>query len=262
MKQLRIFVSGAWLSYLALFNWTRPATYVATKVVGPLGWIAFFTFLGMRATGRQSADFYIIGNAIQVATYNGIYGVTMSVGNERNEGTLIYVFGTPASRFATFMGRAFFHILDGMVTVVVGFFWGVALLGLDLSGANLPALVLTILITTASTCGLGLLLGSLSLMTLNIMFVNNFVWMALLLFSGANVPLANLPAWMQVVSAGLPLTRGIAAARLLVRGGTLAEVTPLLAGELAVGFIFALLGYLLFSWFETQAKRRGTLEAF
>jgi hypothetical protein len=39
-------------------------------------------------------------------------------------------------------------------------------------------------------------------------------------------------------------------------------VWPLLAGELAVGLAYALTGFALFSWFEAQARRRGTLEAF
>ncbi len=67
---------------------------------------------------------------------------------------------------------------------------------------------------------------------------------------------------MQTVSAVLPLTRGIRSARLLVKGASLAEVWPLLAGELAIGLIYALAGFALFSRFEAQARRRGTLEAF
>ena len=259
---LRIFVGGAWLAYIGLFRWTQPASYVASKVVMPLSQILFFTFLGVSATGRQTADFYIIGNALQVAAINGIYGVTMTVGSERNEGTLIYLLGSPANRMVTFMGRATFNILDGMLAVVLGFLWGVLLLGLDLSTANLPGLALTILIATASTCGLGLLMGSVSLVALNVMFVNNTVYFLLLLFSGANIPIAALPDWMQKISAALPLTRGIRAARLLVNGASLAEVWPLVVGEALIGLAYALAGFVLFRWFEAQAKRRGTLEAF
>jgi ABC-2 type transport system permease protein len=259
---LRIFFSGAWLAYIGLFRWTQPASYVASKVVMPLSQILFFTFLGVSATGRQTADFYIVGNALQVAAINGIYGVTMTVGSERNEGTLIYLLGSPANRMVTFMGRATFNILDGMLAVVLGFMWGVLLLGLDLSSANIPGLALTILITTASTCGLGLLMGSVSLVALNVMFVNNTVYFLLLLFSGANIPVVALPDWMQKISAILPLTRGIRAARLLVSGASLAEVWPLLVGEALIGLAYALAGFVLFSWFEAQAKRRGTLEAF
>ena len=126
----------------------------------------------------------------------------------------------------------------------------------------MPALALCILITTASVCGMGLLFGSLSLVTLNVMFVNNTVYFLLLVFSGANVPLSDLPKWMQAVSFVLPLTRGIAAARLAVDGAALAEISPLLVGEIVVESIYALYGFGLFSWFETIAKRRGTLEAF
>jgi ABC-2 type transport system permease protein len=222
----------------------------------------FFTYLGMSATGRDTAEFYVVGNALQVTALNGIYGVTMTVGRERDEGTLVYLVGSPANRLAIFMGRATFNILDGMLTVGLAFIWGMLLLGLDLSRANLPGLILTILVTTASTCGLGLLMGSVSLVALNVMFVNNTVYFLLLLFSGANLPLDKLPAWMQTVSAMLPLTRGIRSARLLVGGASLAEVWPLLAGELAVGLVYALVGFVLFSWFEAQARQRGTLESF
>ena len=258
----RIFFSGAWLSYIGLFRWTRPTTYIASKILMPLASLLFFTYLGISATGAASASFYIVGNAMQVAAVNGIYGVTQSVGNEREGGTLIYLLGAPANRIITFMGRAFFHILDGMLTVVLGFVWGVVLLHLDLAAANMPGLALCILITTASVCGMGLLFGSLSLVTLNVMFVNNTVYFLLLVFSGANVALSELPKWMQVISFVLPMTRGIAAARLAVEGAPMAEIAPLLVGEIVVGLIYALFGFGLFSWFETIAKRRGTLEAF
>jgi ABC-2 type transport system permease protein len=105
-------------------------------------------------------------------------------------------------------------------------------------------------------------MGCLSLVTLNVMFINNTVYFMLLVFSGANVPVSVLPNWMQAISFCLPLTRGIAAARLIIRGASLSEVAPLLIGEVVVGAIYALLGYALFRWFELQAKRRGTLEAF
>jgi ABC-2 type transport system permease protein len=104
-------------------------------------------------------------------------------------------------------------------------------------------------------------MGCLSLITLNVMFVNNTVYFLLLVFSGANLPLSSLPGWMQTISWFLPLTRGIAAARAIIAGRSLPEVAPLLAGELLLGFAYIFVGYALFRWFEFEAKRRGTLEA-
>jgi ABC-2 type transport system permease protein len=259
---VRLFFQGALLSYVALFRWLTPMTYLASKVLMPLAQILFFSFLGMYATGQDNASFYVIGNAIQLAAVSGIFGVTMSIGGDRWEGTLPYLFGTPANRMAMFVGRAFFHVLDGMVGVVLALMWGVLLLGLDLSHANPAALGLTILIATFSTSGMGLLLGCMSLITLNVMFINNTVYFSLLLFSGANVPLSTLPSWMQAVAQALPLTRTIAAARQIIAGASLADVAPLLRAEVGIGVAYILLGYFLFRWFERQAKRRGTLDIF
>jgi ABC-2 type transport system permease protein len=257
----RIFISGAWLSYVALFTWAQPVSYLVSKLISPFMNMIFFVYLGMSATGPDTAEFYIVGNALQLTAFSGIYGVTMTVGRERNEGTLIYLLGSPANRLAIFLGRAFINVFDGVLGSALGFIVGI-LLGLDLAAANLPGLALTILIASFSTCGLGLLLGSVSLLALNVMFVNNTVLFLLFVFSGANLPVEKMPAWIRAVSAVVPLTRGIQSARLLMSGAALAQVWPLLAGELAVGLAYALTGFAFFCWFESQAKRRGTLEAF
>ncbi|MEW5873073.1 MAG: ABC transporter permease [Chloroflexota bacterium] len=266
MKKLalnvRLFWEGAVLTYLGLFHWLRPSQYLATKVWGPLVYMLFFVFLGRFASGQSNASFYVIGNAIQTVALSGIYGVTMSIGGDRWAGTLPYLFGAPANRILMFTGRAVMHVLDGMLGAVIGLTWGVLLLGLDLSKANLWGLGLTILITTFSTAGMGLMLGCLSLITRNVMFVNNTVFFGLLIFSGANVELARLPGWAQAISQGLPLTRGIASARRIIAGEPLGAVAPLLLAETLLGLAYSLAGYLMFHWFEEQARRKGTLEVF
>ena len=261
-NNLRLFWQGAILSYVALFHWMRPYQYIASKILMPLAQMFFFVYLGTFATSADNRSFYIIGNALQIAAVSGIYGMTMSIGGDRDNGTLGYIFGTPANRLVVFMGRAFMNIMDGALGVVIAFVWGVVLMGLDLSKTSIPALAITILITTISTCGLGLLMGCLALITVNVMFVNNFVYFMLLIFSGANIPLAQLPVWIRAISYMLPLTRGIMAAREIVGGAGLIEVFPLLLGELGVGLAYFIVGYILFAVFEVVAKRRGTLEVF
>ncbi len=266
MKQIwpkaELFWQGAVLSYRALFAWLRPATFLASMIIMPLGQIMFFTLLGIFATGAQNASFFLIGNAMQITASSGIFGVTMAIGGERWEGTLMYLFGAPANRLAVFTGRATIHILNGMFEVLMGLAWGWLLGWVNFSHTDPFALGLTILIATFSTAAFGLLLGCFGLLTLNIMLVNNFVYFLLLLFSGANVPISALPSWMQTISWLLPLTRGIQAAREIVGGANLAQVAGLLAGEFLVGAVYLTAGYLLFRFFEMEAKRRGTLEAF
>src|SRR3972149_7452976 len=171
-NNFRLFFDGAFLSYIALFRWLRPMTYLASKVFGPLTYMLFFVFLGQYATGQANSSFYVVGNAIQMVANSGIFGVTMSVSGDRWDGTLPYLFGTPANRLALFFGRAFLHVIDGAFGTVLAFGWGVLLMDLDLSHANFPALAAVIVVTAFSTCGLGLLFGSLSLVTRNGMFVS------------------------------------------------------------------------------------------
>ena len=261
IDSLRIFISSAYLSYVALFHWTRPTAYIASKVLAPFAYMVFFLYLGTLATGPGSGEFYLVGNAMQMAALNGIFGVTMVVGRERSEGTLVYLVGSPTNRLPIFFGRALFNILDGFFTVLICFAWGL-LLGLDLSETNLGSLALVIFIVSISTSGLGLLMGSISLMTLNVMFINNVIFFLLLIFSGANLPPERMPAWIRTVGAALPLTRGIQSARLLVRGAALAEVWPLLIGELGIGILYGFVGFVVFHWFEEQARRQGMLDAF
>lgn len=259
-KNLRLFWQGTLLSYFALFAWLKPTTYAASKIVMPLTQMLFFIALGTYGSGSNNSEFYVVGNAVQIAAVSGIFGVTMSIGGERWSGTLVYLFGTPANRMMLFFGRAFMHVIDGAIGVVLAFMWGILLFHLDLSQTNILALAFTILVTTFSTSGLGLLMGCLSLITANVMFVNNTVSFLLLIFSGANLDLKILPAWMQAISNVLPLTRGIAAARLLVDGASFSAVAPLLAQEFAIGLAYGLAGYFMFKRVEITAKARGTLE--
>jgi ABC-2 type transport system permease protein len=258
----RIFFEGAYYSYRALFRWLRPTTYLASKVLAPLTMMIFFVYIGAYASGSNNASFYVIGNSLIFAASSGIFGVTMSIGGERWSGTLPYLFGSPANRMSMFVGRALMHILDGMLGVFIGLGWGMLLFHLDLSHTDPAALLVAILVTTFSTSGLGLLMGCLSLITRNVMLVNNTVYFLLLVFSGANIPVEDLPKWMQAISNFLPLTRGVASSRMIINGGSLNDILPLLKEELLIGIVLSLLGYFLFKIFEFQAKRLGTLDIF
>lgn len=260
IKSLFLFGQAARLSYIALFHWLRPTTYIASKLVMPVAQLLFFTFVGTYGASGLGQEFFVIGNALQIAAVSGIYGVTMSIGGDRFEGTLVYLFGTPANRPAVFFGRSLVHILDGIFGVIVALGWGAALFGLSFASAGVAQLALVIVITVYSTCGLGLLMGCVGLVTRNVMFVNNTVYFVLLLLSGANVPLDVMPVWLSALGRGVPLTHGIQAARLAFAGGDTNRVLGLVGIEALVGTAYLVAGYFFFSRIERRAKRLGTLE--
>ena len=107
--------------------------------------------------------------------------------------------------------------------------------------------------------GLGLLMGCLSLITQNVMMVNNTVYFLILLFYRADFALETFQEWMRHISRLLPLTQGIESARKIIGGADLSDVMGILYVEILLGMIFVLLGYFLFRFFEIRAKKMGTL---
>ena len=82
----------------------------------------------------------------------------------------------------------------------------------------------------------------------------------LLVFTGANVPVDQLPAWMQQVSNVLPFTHGIEAARHVADGESLSDVAGLLGVETAIGVVYGALGYLFIRNAERMSLRHATLD--
>lgn len=72
-----------------------------------------------------------------MTSMRSVFGVAMTIANERDLGSLLYLIGSPADRLAIFLGRASFNVLNGFLVVLICFGWRL-LLGLELSRANLP----------------------------------------------------------------------------------------------------------------------------
>jgi ABC-2 type transport system permease protein len=102
--------------------------------------------------------------------------------------------------------------------------------------------------------------GALGLRVREVAVLANIIFGLLLIFTGANVPVDELPGWMQAISELAPLTHGIEAARLLADGASLGSVDHLIFQEIVVGIGYGLVGYGLLRFFEWQGRVRATLE--
>lgn len=261
-QEAAVFARGTWLQYVALFQWASVRGYIAYKVFLPVTQILFFVELGVYATGRQNALYFALGNAMQLTANAGIFGVIATVANERQYGTLPLLLASPANRLVTFFSRAIVNVIDGTATVVVGLAITVVLFGLDLHRANLALLGLCVIIISLTTAGLGLMFGSIGLVMRDAIIIANVVYYLLLIICGINFPVSRLPGVLQLVSYSLPLTRGVQAARDAAGGASLGQVSGLLGGELAIGLLWALGGYVLFRVLESWARRGGLQEAY
>src|SRR5687768_4331357 len=259
MNSVRVFFVGGYLAYRALFTWLRPAIYIPTMLGGPIFQILFFAYVG-RFARVQDDEFFVIGNAVQASALAGIFGMAMTIGGERWTQTLSPLLATPANRIPLFLGRALPLIANGFVVSAFGFAVGWALLDFELAASEIPGIALVVLVCSFSCTALGLLTGSIGLRARDVFFLANLVALLLLLFCGVNVPLDSLPGWMQTVASGMPLTHGIEAAREIAAGTSFSDVSDLIATEVAIGVVYALVAYGLFRFFEVESRRRATLE--
>jgi ABC-2 type transport system permease protein len=261
VTNVRVFFLGGLFSYRALFNWISPLMYVTTMLGSPLFQILFFAYLG-RFAGVEDDTFFVVGNAVQVSAMAGIYGMTMTIANERQFGTLQPLLATPASRIALFVGRGLPVVFNGLVVSTFGFVVGVLFLDFELGWSELPALAVVVVVTVSSCTALGMLLGSIGLRARDVFFASNLVYYLMLLVCGVNIPVEELPGWLEAVSRSVPLTHGIEAAREVARGASLGDVGGLVVTELAIGVAYTVAAFALFRLFELEGRRSAALETF
>jgi ABC-2 type transport system permease protein len=255
----RIFFVGGLTSFRALFYWLTPWIYIPTMLIAPLFQILLFAYIG-RSAGLQSDEFYVIGNALQYASIPCLFAMSQSIGGERFQDTLSAILVSPASRIPLFFGRSLPVVLNGAFVAAFSLVVGSLILGVHLPASSLAPLGLTILIAAFSCTGLGLINAAVSLRIRENAVLSNVIFGFLLIFTGANVPLDDLPDWMSTAAQGMPFTHAIAAARKLADGASVGDVKGLLGAELLIGVIYGVAGYLLLRWFETLSRRHASLE--
>jgi ABC-2 type transport system permease protein len=259
VSSLRIFFVGGLTSYRALFGFLSPWIFIPSLLVAPVFQILLFAYIG-RAAAVESDEFYVIGNALQYAAIPCLFAMTQTIAGERNQQTLGFILVSPARRLPLFLGRAVPVILNGFAVSVFALVVGGALLDVHIPASAWPALALVIAICAFSCTGLGLVAAGLGLVLRETAVLSNIIFGVLLIVCGANVPVDELPGWLQQVSDVLPFTHGIEAARDLAAGESLDQVSGLVVTEAAIGVIYVVAGYALLRGLEVVSRRKATLE--
>jgi ABC-2 type transport system permease protein len=217
IRIVRLYFIQAWFSYRSLFAWSTPFNYFASKFGFPFFSMLLFMFMGKYA-GFTDPTFIIIGNILLLPALNGVSGVSQTVGGERQFGALSYLLASPAPRAPLFLGRSFFHILDGFITLIVALPAAVILLGMDVTRINLGLVLICVITLCVTTNGIGFIMGTVTLLSRDGWMITSTLSIAFYMLIGVNFPVEHLPTFLQYVAYGLPMTRGIMAARLALNG--------------------------------------------
>lgn len=256
------FLRQALLSFKALNGHLNKKMIIFDKVINPIMQLTFFTMLAKFVYQTDDVTPWVIGNAFLLSVYNSIFGVGAVMVSERSFGTLKLVIASTANKFLVFTGRAFMHVLDGLLTVIIGLTAGYFLFNCNFENTNFGLLALCLFVSMFAAMGMGLLIGSIGLVASDINLILNLSMFVVIIFTGAEFPLHNLPPLLQDAAYFLPITRAIEASRLIVSGDISSQVYSLIGMEFVVGVVYMIIGYFVLKYMEILAKKYAALDVY
>jgi ABC-2 type transport system permease protein len=260
VRNVRVVFIGGVISYRALFQWTRPASFVCSLLIMPVSQLLFFVFLG-RALAVADDRFYILGNVMLAASGACVMGGTMAIANERIYGTLGPVLLSTGSRGALWAGRAVPYIINAFAVMLFTLACGSLLLGARLPFSSLGFLIVAMIAGSFACTAFGIVIGAMGLRFRNVNGVANLALIAFILTSGAEIPLGSVPGWINAVGSYLPLTNAIRAARSSADGAGAMSVMPTVGREALIGLGYSMLAAVLLRYFESRSRGGLSLDA-
>ena len=233
-------IGTAWILYNKVFH---------GRVLSEFGQFAYTDYL----------TFVIMGNAVFVYIYAGVFVTGRIMFFARMQGVLDPLFLTPMSRVGYMIGSVLMGMLnatlDFLVLIGIGILFGINLSSLNL-GVFLPGLFMTLL----ALFGVGMMVNGITLTLRDQVNTANFLQTTLYAFSGVVVPVEMMPAWAQGVSRVSPLTYGLQIVRGSLRSGvTLSDFSHEFSVLLVMSVIFLVIGVFFLKAIEKNLRKNSKL---
>ena len=256
------FLHMAWLNFKgqrAAFNLEE---FLLLETAYPFLTLMFHCVLAGYAYGTTDLTDWVIGNAFLLCTNICVFSLGSSFRAERAYGRIRSIMVGKTSKLEIVLQKGFFSGLVSLGTTFAGFAIGCLVFGISWSNISWGSMLLCFVVAIFAATGFGLVLSVLGLMSHQMHLILNLMEYVLLIFTGSNFPISQLPEAVQIISYALPLTRSIQAARGIVNGMAWDAVLTLLIGEVLVGLAYILLAAGLVKYAERVAIKEGTLELF
>lgn len=258
---LRRFLSQAWLYHkarTAAFDW-REFLFFDTGY--PIITLVFYCLLASYSFRTTDLTRWVVGNAFLMCVNTCIFGLGGLFRSERYSGRLRSIIAAPCNLFSVVLSYGFVPSILAMGSVMLGFGVGAVVFGIDFSGVNIGLALLTIFCAMICASCFGLLLSVFGLISDGMHLILNMMNYILMIFTGAEFPVTQLPAAGRVLSRLLPLTRSIEAMNQLFSEES-AGVAPLLLGELAMAAIYAAAAVSVLKYADSACRKAGKFDLF
>lgn len=232
----------------------RTPTFLFFSLAMPIGFL--FGYVIFFGRGNPNVLPYLLGAILAVTVMGSFWGLSIQLVTFREQG-ILRRFRLAPIRPGAMLGSSiisnFFLVIP---TVILEFLICRFIFHMRTWG-NMWQIILLVAIGAATFSSLGLIVASVTNDMQETTVINNIVWSAFLFLSGATIPIAFMPGWVQMVALYLPatyLTMGLEKAMLHSAG--IREITEdLIALFLGLAISFEI-SRQLFRW-EPEEKIRG-----
>lgn len=260
MAQITRFLRMSLFIFRALYAWLSPSSYFVIKFVVPFLQMSLFVYIAKFTLGPEGMAYVAIGNALQFVALNTLMGVAITMVGEKWSGTLQLLLTAPVNRGLVFANRGLIHVFDGVLGATIGLLYANILFGVSFADANLLTLGFVLFFSSLTLTGIGLIIASLSLFLRTVDPIMNVTYLFIFLVAGVNFPVEELPRFLQPFAYMIPLTYGIQAAREVIVGASLQDISEPLLIMFILFLLQAGIGYWIFLRFEKLSKHYGTLD--
>ena len=203
--------------------------------------------------------FAITGTGLISIWNNNLFTSGEIIRDERRTGTLSLVMATPSSLLLILLGKSFTNAITSVFAMGITFLTGLLAFHVQIGIADPLAFLIGLILVIVSITCLGLVFGSLFILTRN---AGEFVSVAnfpVYILSGLSVPLTLLPLWTRPLSQFLTPTWGniILNAAASGSGGNMLPNYLVIIG---LSIIYLIIARILYQRVEFLALRAGTLE--
>ena len=258
---VRRFFSQAWLYHkarTAAFDW-REFLFFDTGY--PIITLVFYCLLAAYSFQTTDLTHWVIGNSFLMCVNTCIFGLGSLFRSERYSGRLRSIIAALCNLFSVVLSYGFIPSILAMGSVIMGFVVGAVVFGIEFSGVNLGLAILTIFCAMICASCFGLLLSVFGLVSDGMHLILNMMNYILMIFTGAEFPVSQLPAVGRVISRVLPLTRSIEAMNLLF-ANDFNGFAQLLFGELAMAAVYVIAAVSVLKYADRACRKAGKYDLF
>jgi ABC-type multidrug transport system permease subunit len=228
---------------------------------------AIFSLVGYlmaRMAGKPVPDLIhvIIGGGIMGMWSSMVFTSFYDISNDRREGTLELIIGSPTSITTILAVRTFGNVLTGMVSMLLSFFVAIVLFKFSIPLHNLPYILVSLIILFFGFWCIGVFLAHFRVVSrVTGMFIN-YLELPVAILAAFMFPFEYLPHWIIWLSNSIPLRWGVSSLNSSFQTDTvLSNIWLDWALSIGVSFVYLLITYLLSKKVHNMIRVTGELSS-